>query len=169
MTYNIHPILVHFPIAFLFLYSVVKILPWQKWLPLVSWKHIERMLLLAGMLGAFAANTTGELAEELVRVDRQTVEMHSFFAAASLWLYGLLLIGEILTVVIPVLSARLNSVQISQFLSFFEKILTHKILSKLLAFLGLLAITLTGLLGGVLVYGTSADPLAAPVLKLLGI
>jgi hypothetical protein len=34
---------------------------------------------------------------------------------------------------------------------------------------GLLAISLTGLLGGVLVYGTSADPIAGLVLKLLGI
>ena len=55
MTYNIHPLFVHFPIAFLFIYSLIKIVPVKKWLPKVSWKDIERVLLVVGVLGAFAA------------------------------------------------------------------------------------------------------------------
>jgi hypothetical protein len=49
------------------------------------------------------------------------------------------------------------------------KILTEKTLSKVLAFLGLVSITITGMLGGVMVYGVTADPLAPMVLKLLGL
>ena len=76
MTYNIHPLFVHFPIALLFVYSIIKILPLQKWLPNVAWKHIERVLLLVGVLGAFAALSTGEIAEHLTRPNHDLVETH---------------------------------------------------------------------------------------------
>lgn len=50
-----------------------------------------------------------------------------------------------------------------------EKLLGNQILSVCLAIVALIAIALTGLLGGVMVYGVSADPVAPMVLKLLGI
>ncbi len=59
---------VHFPVALLLFYSIIKILPWSKWFPNVSWKHIERALLLAGVLGAFVSLSTGEVAEHLCDV-----------------------------------------------------------------------------------------------------
>ena len=169
MTYNIHPIIVHFPIALLFLYSIVKILPLQKWLPQVNWKPTERVLLVFGVLGAFAANATGEIAEHLVRPDHKLVETHAFFAGASTWIYGLLLLGEVLTILIPFLASKTNLPKTMEYLGFIEKVLTQKLLSKLLAFFGLIAITITGMLGGVMVYGLSADPAAKVVLQILGI
>ncbi len=169
MTYNIHPIIVHFPIALLFLYSIIKILPLQKWLPQVNWKPTERVLLVFGVLGAFAANITGEIAEHLVRPDHKLVEMHALFAGASTWIYGLLLLGEVLTVLIPFLASKTNLPKTMEYLGYIEKVLTQKLLSKLLAFLGLIAITITGMLGGVMVYGLSADPAAKVVLQILGI
>lgn len=42
-------------------------------------------------------------------------------------------------------------------------------LISLLAVVGLFAITITGVLGGSIVYGTTADPLAPIVLKMLGL
>ena len=97
MTYNIHPILVHFPIALLFLYSIIKILPLKKWFPKVSWKHIELVLLVSGFVGALLANATGEVAENLVRPDHKLVETHAFMALTATWMYGLLLAGELLS------------------------------------------------------------------------
>ena len=94
MTYNIHPLFVHFPIAFLLLYSLIRILPFERLIPSLSWRHIQQVLLLAGILGAFLSNTTGEIAEHLVRPEEALVEMHAFFALASTWIYGLLLGGE---------------------------------------------------------------------------
>jgi uncharacterized membrane protein len=169
MAYNIHPIFVHFPIAFLLLYSFVKIIPVYKWLPNVAWGQIQRLLLLVGVLGAFVASSTGEIAEELTRPDRQLVNMHSTFASLSTWIYALLLVGEILILLIPVITRKLNIQQLTNFLTFVKNLLTHKLVSGILAFVGLIAITVTGLLGGVMVYGTSADPLAGIVLKILGI
>ena len=79
MQYNIHPIIVHFPIAMLFLYSIIKVLPFKKWFPNVSWKHIEIVLLLVGVVSAFTASSTGEIAEELVRPNEDVLGAHQFF------------------------------------------------------------------------------------------
>lgn len=169
MTYNIHPIFVHFPIALLLIYSVIKILPFKKWFPNVSWKHIEIMFLSLGVFGAFISNSTGEIAEHLTRPNRQLVEMHSTFASISTWLYGLLLLGEFLYFFTPYIISKLNLLWFTNFILLIQKILTNDKLSKIMAFLGLIAISVTGLLGGVMVFGTSSDPLAPIVLKMLGI
>lgn len=169
MTYNIHPLFVHFPIALLFVYSLIKIIPFQKWLPNISWKHIERALLLIGVLGAFVASSTGEIAEHLVRPNEQLVEMHAFFASLSTWLYGLILLGEVLYFLTPFIASKLSITPLNTLLSYIQKILQNRIVSNILAFLGLVAISVTGLLGGVMVYGVSADPVAGIALRVLGI
>ena len=169
MSYNIHPLLVHFPIALLFVYSIIKMLPFDKWFPKVAWKDIERALLLVGVLGAFAALATGDAAEHAFHPNRQLVDMHSNFAALATGLYGALLAGELLMVVNPWLMKKIRSGALMKFLTVLEKILTNRAFSKILAFLALIAISITGLLGGVMVYGASADPVAGIVLKMLGI
>jgi len=169
MTYNIHPLFVHFPIAFLLLYSLIRILPFERLIPSLSWRHIQQVLLLAGVLGAFLSNTTGELAEHLVRPEDALVEMHAFFALASTWIYGLLLGGEILFILNPYLSKKFPLGSIATLLLKIENLLTNRTLTLILALLGVVAISLTGLLGGVMVYGTSADPLAPFILKILGL
>ncbi len=169
MPYNLHPIFVHFPIALLFVYSFIKIIPFEKWFPNISWRQTERMFLLFGLLGAFLALYTGETAEYLFKSDRQLVDMHSTFATVSTWIYGLLLLGEIMAVFnASVLVQGIQSLWFKKLLILKQRILTHRIFSKVLALLGLVAISVTGLLGGVMVYGTSADPMAGIVLKLLG-
>ena len=169
-SYNIHPILVHFPIAFLFIYSIIKILPLQKWFPTVSWKQIERILLVVGVLGALAAFATGDTAQHLTHPNRQLVNAHANFAAISIFIYGILLAGEVLAVINKEYVPRLKLPNwINKFLSFIEKIIYNKVLTVALAFIGFITISLTGLLGGVMVYGPTADPIAQIILKLLGI
>lgn len=169
MTYNIHPIFVHFPIVLLLIYSFIKIIPFDKWFPSVSWKHIERVFLLLGVLGAYMASYTGEIAEDLFQFNEQLVEAHSTFASISIWFYSLLLLGELVSIFYPIILSKFSLPKTNSLLLTVQKILTQPILSKILAFLGLIAISITGLLGGVLVFGTSADPLASIVLKMLGI
>ena len=169
MIYNIHPIFVHFPIALLFIYSIIKILPLKKYFPKVTWNYFEFILLLIGVCGAFIASSTGEAAEDLIKANKQLVEMHSTFASISTTIFGLLLLGEILIILTPKLFPKFNLPKTSELVLFVQKILTHKIVVILLAFLGLISITITGLLGGVIVYGPNADPIAGIILKLLGI
>jgi uncharacterized membrane protein len=168
MVYNIHPIFVHFPIALLLVYSIIKIFPLKRWLPLVSWVHIENVLLFFGVISAFVSSSTGELAESFGSPNRQLVEMHSTFAAISTWIYGLLLVGVIIPFIMPYVE-KLGVIWINNIFKFVHKILSHSLLSKVLALLGLIAISVTGLLGGVIVYGITADPVAPIILKILGI
>ncbi len=169
MLYNIHPLFVHFPIALLFIYSIIKIIPFKKWFPNVSWKHIERALLLVGVLGAFAALMTGETAEQLTKPNHNLVEAHSFFATTATYLYAILLLGEILSISMSWIDLKLKSGKILKTIVFIKNLLNQPILSITLAILGFITISITGLLGGVMVYGTSADPVAGLVLRLLGI
>ncbi len=169
LTYNIHPLFVHFPIALLFLYSISKVLPLKKWFPNGAWKHIKRALLFFGVLGAFVALATGDTAEQLFRPNRALVEMHSTFAGIATWIYALLLLGEIAQVIRAEYGTKIQSKTILQLCAFFEKVFCEKTFSKILAVAGFIAIAVTGILGGVMVYGLSADPFAGFVLKILGL
>ncbi len=168
---NIHPLFVHFPIAFLLLYAIIKILPLPRWLPNVAWRQIERALLVVGVIGAFIASSTGETAEHLVHPPRQVVEMHSLFADSATWIFAALLLGEIAAWIDTTLcqTGKITSAAIRKVVHIIQGVLCNRIIAFVLALCGLIAITLTGLLGGVMVYGTTADPLAGIVLRLLGI
>lgn len=139
-------------------------------MPGVEWRQIERALLFFGVLGAFAASSSGEAAEHLVRPDHALVEMHSAFASVSTFIYGALLAGEFLAIINPMaFMSRSFFAVLKPLAVFLEKILTNKVLSVILAVLGLIAISVTGMLGGAMVYGSSADPILPFVLKLLGL
>ncbi len=165
MTYNLHPLFVHFPIALLVVFSFIKILPLAKKFPQVAWRQIERLLLVVGLAGASVALYTGEIAESLVQPNHQLVEMHSTFADISVALYCILLAGELLAFII----SKYPSIQSATALSKLSNLLNNKIFGAIIALLALGAITVTGILGGVMVYGTSADPFAATILSVLGI
>lgn len=168
--YNIHPIFVHFPIALLFIYSVIKIFPFAKWFPNVAWRDIERFLLVFGIGGAYLSLSTGEQAQELSRPNRSLVEAHAFFANFSTRMYLLLLIGEVANYINTKHFSFINKINyLPQLIIRIEKILTNKNLVIVLTILGFITLFLTGVLGGVLVYGTTADPLAPLILKILNI
>jgi hypothetical protein len=144
-------------------------MPLEIWFPSVAWKHIERVLLFLGVLGALAALITGNIARVLVRPDPELVLAHSNFAYLSAFIYGILLSGEIVSLIKSKYGSVTQSKQHKNFFIFVEKFLCNGIFSKFLAFIGLVGISITGMLGGVMVYGLSADPFAGIILKLLGI
>lgn len=169
MAYNIHPIFVHFPIALLLIYSLIKVIPFDKYLPKISWRQIETFLLLLGVAGAIVATSTGEIAQDLIVRNKELVEIHSTYAEISTFIFALLLLGEVLYFLMPIIVLRFKESIFTSILVYIQKILTNPILSKLLAILGFISISITGLLGGAIVYGTSADPFTGIVLRILGI
>ena len=170
MTYNLHPIIVHFPIALLTLYSAIKVLPVRRLLPRIAWRDAERVLLLFGVLGAFAALATGNTAERFLRPSREILDAHSTFAHIATLLYVLLLVGELTAMANARFALSWSAYpRVKKIFLMLETILCHTIFSGILATIAFLALAITGLLGGVMVYGTSADPLAGLVLKVLGI
>jgi uncharacterized membrane protein len=169
MTYNLHPVFVHFPIALLLLYSFIKVVPFKKWFPSISWRQIEQVLLTAGIFGAFAALATGETAEHLVKPNHDLVEMHARFALWATLTYGVLFLGELSSILNINFIPKLNINFLTKISNKLEKIFTNDTFSKVLAVYGFFDISVTGILGGVMVYGLSADPLAPLLLNLLGI
>lgn len=170
MNYNIHPLFVHFPIALLFIYSILKVIPLGKYLPNVAWRHIERVMLFVGVLSAMVASATGEEAEHLIRANRNLIHAHSTFADITVFVYGLILAASLAEIVISHYSDVLSKYPaLNNLVVKFSNLFNSRFVSTSLAVIGLIAISVTGLLGGVIVYGVTADPLASFTLKLLGI
>ena len=96
------------------------------------------------------------------------VDTHATFAFLTTLLYVLLLAGEI-SAVIRAKEYFKNSKAVVAVASFLEKVFCHPVFSAIIALVALVTISITGLLGGVMVYGLSADPLAPLMLKMLGI
>lgn len=167
--YNIHPIFVHFPIALFFVYSIIKILPFYKWFSNFAWRDIERFLLVFGVLGSFMALSTGEIAEKFTGASHKMVETHAFFATFSSRMYLILLIGEIASYLNTKNYNFLQIPIIKKILLLIERIVMNKTITLILVILGFVSLFLTGVLGGAMVYGTTADPLAPFILKLLNL
>lgn len=147
--YNIHPIFVHFPIAFLFVYSIIKILPFRRWLPNVAWSDIEKVLLVFGLGGAYLSLSTGEQAEDFTRANKSLVEAHAFFANFSTRMYLLILIGEVANYINIKNFSFINKINyLPKLIAWVEKVLTNKNLVITLVILGFIALFLTGVLGG---------------------
>ncbi len=171
MQYNIHPIFVHFPIALLSIYSIVVLIPFKKWLPRIAWHDITCTLLFFGVIGAFFALSTGEVAEHLTTQTNQLVETHALFATAATWIYGVLLIGALLNMgmVRDFLEKNRFLIRYQKHVSIIRNFLSNRYFVVVLSISGFVAITIAGVLGGVMVYGTTADPFASIVLRLLQI
>ena len=170
MIYNIHPLVVHFPIALLCCYSLLKILPVQSWFPKTSWVSIERFLLSVGTFGILLATSSGDTAKHMVRPDRDLVHTHEFFANLTLWFYMALVIIELLPVIISFTrDKKILSEKILYPITRLLPIITKQWIIRILALLGFLALFLTGLLGGVITHGAATDPIAPFVLNMLGL
>lgn len=159
---DLHPMIVHFPIALLTLYAIFEILPVARWYGKLPWTAIKTILVVTGALGALAAVITGGLAEETITnpAQRQVVELHENFAVTTAIIFGILAVARLkkwirtehplfMAVRYPSAVATGDAI-INFFLSTPVRIL--------LALTGLAAITVTGALGGAMVHGPNIDP-----------
>ena len=168
---NIHPIFVHFPIALLTVYALFEVcrlpvLTRQQW-----WFPVKGILLIIGVCGGAAALLTGKAAEGAYfgTSTMNLVRLHSAFAQASVWVYGLLtalyiiewLRREKLLMFLPNGLQQLWNALCTIELTFF--------LAPILilgAIAGLSLITITGALGGAIVYGPDIDPIVSVIYHL---
>lgn len=170
-TWNVHPLFVHFPIAFLCLYSVLELLRFhglqrQSW-----WFPLKAVLLIVGSISAFVALQTGELAEEAFESTdlMNVVELHSLFATTSTWIYvALTALYAVRWLDLSGSGTRLPQ----KFLRFWnalvrlEQQLFRAPILIVLAILGITGMTFTGALGAVLVYGPEIDPAVSVLYRL---
>lgn len=166
MSLNIHPLFVHFPIAFMTIYALVELIRFKKINSQPYWFYVKIVLLVVGVLGAFVALQTGELAEDEYRAVHQLVETHSFFATFSTVVFGILAGLYIVTWLKECKSFislfQKNGIrQLWQLLNIIQRVFYRPWFLVLGALMGLGAITITGALGGAIVYGPDVDPIVS--------
>lgn len=163
---NLHPIFVHFPIAFLTVYTALEIVR----VPVLTQKSwllpMKAVLLIVGILGAGASLLSGETAAEALRgtSDMPLVQLHERYAKLTTIAYGLpalLYAMECLHLsgIDKRLPAFLNK-RWQQAMAIHKRLFTPALLI-IAALAGMLFITVTGALGGALVYGPEVDPVVS--------
>ncbi len=162
MVLNIHPMFVHIPVAFLTIYSLFEMIKWKKITEKYFWCYIKGVLLSVGVLGAFAALQTGELAGELYKTSpiKKLVETHATFAAITTYYFTIILILYISKFV----QGHFKNKNIEKTVKFLNKVYVFLIeswLSILLGSIGFILISITGALGGAIVYGSEIDPVVS--------
>ncbi|MDE2030923.1 MAG: hypothetical protein KGI58_01535 [Patescibacteria group bacterium] len=162
---NIHPIFVHFPIALMTLYAIAELIRHKKLADTVYWFHVKAILVITGTLTAFLALSTGDDAEHLLKADlRPLINMHANFAAASTLIFGFIaLIYLIVWIKKSELDQQLSKSLIGDMWKSISNIANYILKTStimiVLALIGLIAITITGGLGGAIVYGPNVDPI----------
>ncbi len=160
MDINIHPLFVHFPIALLTLYSLFELADLT---PLKRWSHlsaIKKTFLGLGTIGALATFQTGLMAERLITAGGGSagdlVATHKFWAFFTMILFSSLS------------ALYLMEWHFAQKAPLNARVLKlWAIFRPILALVGLLGITATGVLGGAIVYGPEADPFIKALYPLL--
>lgn len=152
---NLHPIIVHFPIACLVLYALLEFVSLRP-----QWKTqfstTKLFLLIVGMLGTFIALQTGEIAQDLIGTS-DLVEVHERFANISYILFGILLVFYVLSF-LPNLSffTKKLPTRYARVSALISWIFTHH-LHLILVTLGMIALTITGALWGAISHGPDTD------------
>ncbi len=176
---NIHPILVHFPIALLTIYALLEIaslqfIPFSKYARDARGVLIKGFLVIVGSVSTATALMSGEAAEHSVLNDlivsgadttalSHLIETHSTYATLTAIVFAIIALSY--------LSLWLSGVStengiIKKIDSFFIYIRNQYVIS-ILALVGLILVTITGALGGALTHGPDIDPVVKYIYGLL--
>lgn len=164
---NFHPIFVHFPIALLTLYAILELARFKK---LTNWEpffYIKMALVFFGTLGTLPSLMSGEAIEHQFEVGnlKTLVETHAAWATGTAWLFGIIALGYLVvwvnrTGAFPKATQHPIISPLWRLLTRLSDALIARNLVIALALIGLLAITVTGALGGAIAYGPDIDPAA---------
>lgn len=168
---NVHPIFVHFPIALLTIYALMEIVRLPIFTRQPWWFYTKAVLLFVGVIAGKVAELTGNIAAEAYRGTsaQALVKMHETFAQASVFIFGVLAAAYLIAWgrhenIRAKLPAGLQ--KIWNALEAVERTIFCAPVLMLLALAGLMVITITGALGGALVYGPNVDPVVSFVYHL---
>ncbi len=157
---NLHPLIVHFPIALLIMYVIFEVLPLERWYPRAAWADIKAVLVCFGGLGILAALLSGQLAESslLAHAAGNVLHLHKFFASASAAVFGIIALAYLIrwafakhADIFKSLRERIPLIEI-----FSDTILKRWVVVSF-ALLGFVVLSTTGALGAIIVYGPNGD------------
>lgn len=167
---QLHPVVVHFPIALLTLYALLELIPFKKIVADPRWILAKRVLLFVGTLGIFMALSTGEERGGENFEPGTVLAYHSLFATITVWIFGLLAGSQfVMTVTIWVtrfVTKREWLYVIWKIIERIARIFTLRPILIIGSLVGLITLTITGALGGGMVYGPDADPMVSFVYKI---
>lgn len=152
---DLHPMIVHFPVALLTVYALLEIARLPMFRRSVWWFPVKTVFLLLGWLGSVAAVTTGLTTSEAARITGEwpkLIAVHKNFGIATLVVFGVIALAY-------VFAAQKKDNAFSKF------ILRAPVVIPL-ALLGLAFVTITGALGGAMAYGADVDPVVSIMYKL---
>ena len=166
---NIHPLFVHFPIAFLVAYAIMELIHTDRLNHSDTYVAIKGFLVIIGALSAYVALSTGEIAEGILLANRpdlaKLVETHSTFAGASTTIFSILALSYLIKFFLdskhtsaPILTSEPFAKALGALRWYSEAIREH-VLGQMLALAGIICITITWGLGAAIVYSPNVDPL----------
>ncbi len=157
---NVHPFIVHFPIALLTLYSLFEFFPLERWYPRVVWQDIKAILVCFGGVGLLTALITGQLAESslIARASGNILHLHKLFAGASTAIFGLVALAYFIQWVFNKHTDLSRTLKRNfPLIGAYSKFMLKRWVVMLFAFAGFVALSITGALGVMIIYGPNGD------------
>lgn len=168
---NVHPLIVHFPVALLTVYALLEL---ATRIPRLARKaylfHVKAAFLIIGSAGSVAAYLSGDAIENLFSGDpaaARLVETHSHWAAATVAIFGVLALCYAIGWLEKELDSRGASARAVGPASRLRMAVLDTPLAPILALAGLACVTVTGALGGAIVYGPDVDPVVKAITSLV--
>jgi uncharacterized membrane protein len=150
---NIHPFIIHFPVAFLTLYALLELFRFRVVVEKTWYQPFKIGLLYAGAVGVVLAFVTGGIAEGIVldttHVPKELVERHELFVSLGGWLFIALAALHIGASKGKALALRLLKTP----------------LVPIVALIALLSMSIGGALGAAIVHGPEADLMVKGIFK----
>lgn len=176
---NFHVLVVHFPIALLSIYAVMEFVRWKVLNEKPYWFYLKAVFVVLGTIGAYVSVMFGDLIEDAIVAQkiatvpniRSIIEMHSTFAGITTTIFSFLAGAYIIAWI-----EKERPEMIERFLTRFPKLrfiislkgfLLKSSVTVLLSLVGLIAVTITGAIGGGIVSGPDVDPIVTLVFHLL--
>jgi len=149
---NLHPFVVHFPVALLIIYSLLEFLSLFPFFKKKLWlKPVKAWFLFPGALGAIFGLLTGNaISGEFININ-DLVEKHKFFAFVTTWIFCII----VLFYLIDFLSDKLE--KNARWIVKTKNFLFDRHIIVLLAIFGGVSLLITGALGGAIVRGPDVD------------
>ncbi len=164
---DFHPIIVHFPIALLTIYSLMELIRPKILQNNETWFYIKTIFIIIGTIGALFALTSGDIAAHQYTNNElePLIDTHEGFAGAATKLFFVMSITYILTFINRKYKKYITRAyngklaKLWQILIKIKNIIHMTPIIYIIAIAGLILITITGALGGALIYGPDTDPL----------